>query len=150
MADAAVVKMIFAGMAGSFQPDKAARVSAVIQYDITGEGGGQWNAVIADGTCAVNEGVHDAPNMTLTMDAQDWIDMITGKLDGQQAFNGPDRMWPGPVGQTGSAGTCVSSWGDSPCDWQSRNVQGPGNLGSAATRRKLPRSAMLFRGCIRQ
>jgi putative sterol carrier protein len=86
MADANVVKMIFEGMANNFQPDKAAGVNAVIQYDITGDGGGQWNAVIADGTCAVNEGAHDAPKMTLTMDAQDWIDMITGKLDGQQAF----------------------------------------------------------------
>ena len=24
--------------------------------------------------------------MTITMDAQDWIDMISGSLDGQQAF----------------------------------------------------------------
>lgn len=86
MADAAIVKAIFDGMAGSFQPDKAAGVSAVIQYDITGEGGGTWHVVIADGTCEVNEGGHDAPKMTLTMDAQDWIDMIGGSLDGQQAF----------------------------------------------------------------
>jgi putative sterol carrier protein len=86
MADATVVKMIFDGMAANFQPDKAAGVNAVIQYDITGEGGGAWHAVIADGTCAVNEGTHDAPKMTLSIDAQNWIDMITGKLDGQQAF----------------------------------------------------------------
>ncbi len=86
MADAAVVKMIFAGMAGSFQPDKAAGVNTVIQYDITGEGGGKWNVVIANGTCTVNEGAHAAPKLTLTMAAQDWIDMITGKLDGQKAF----------------------------------------------------------------
>ena len=86
MADAAIVKMIFAGMAGSFQPDKAAGVNTVIQYDITGEGGGKWNVVIANGACAVNEGTHAAPKLTLTIDAQDWIDMITGKLDGQKAF----------------------------------------------------------------
>jgi putative sterol carrier protein len=86
MADAAIVKAIFDGMAANFQPDKAAGVSAVIQYDITGDGGGAWNAVIEDGTCSINEGAHDAPKMTLTMDAQDWIDMITGTLDGQQAF----------------------------------------------------------------
>jgi putative sterol carrier protein len=86
MADAAVVKMIFDGMAGSFQPDKAAGVNTVIQYDITGEGGGKWNVVIADGKCTVSEGAHDAPKLTLTIGAQDWIDMIMGKLDGQQAF----------------------------------------------------------------
>jgi len=86
MADAAIVKMIFDGMAGSFQPDKAAGVNTAIQYDVTGEGGGTWNVVIADGKCEVNEGAHDAPKLTLTMDAQDWIDMIMGKLDGQKAF----------------------------------------------------------------
>jgi putative sterol carrier protein len=86
MADATIVKAIFDGMAGSFQPDKAAGVNAVIQYDITGDGGGTWHAAIADGTCSVNEGAHDAPKMTITIDAQDWIDMISGSLDGQQAF----------------------------------------------------------------
>jgi putative sterol carrier protein len=86
MADATIVKAIFDGMAASFQPDKAAGVNAVIQYDVTGEGGGTWHANIADGACAVNEGAHDTPKMTITIDAQDWIDMITGALDGQQAF----------------------------------------------------------------
>ncbi len=86
MADATVVKMIFDGMAGSFQPDKAAGVNTVIQYDVTGEGGGQWNVVIAEGACEVSAGTHDAPKLTLTVDAQDWIDMVMGKLDGQQAF----------------------------------------------------------------
>ena len=86
MADANVVKMIFDGMAGSFQPDKAVGVTAVIQYDITGEGGGKWYADIGDGKCAVVEGAHETPKMTITIDAQDWVDMITGKLDGQQAF----------------------------------------------------------------
>lgn len=86
MADPAIVKMIFDGMAGSFQPDKAAGVNTVIQYDITGEGGGKWHAEIADGKCEVKEGQHPTPKLTLTVGSQDWIDMIMGKLNGQQAF----------------------------------------------------------------
>ena len=86
MADAAVVRMIFNGMSNSFQPDKAAGVNTVIQYDVTGEGGGKWHAIIADGKCEVKQGEHASPKLTLTVDAQDWIDMVTGKLNGQQAF----------------------------------------------------------------
>jgi len=86
MADPAIVKMIFSGMAGSFQPDKAAGVNTVIQYDITGEGGGKWHVEIANGTCEVQEGAHSAPKLTLTVSDQDWIDMVMGKLNGQQAF----------------------------------------------------------------
>jgi hypothetical protein len=43
-------------MAGRFQPSKAAGMNATIQYDITGDQGGTWNAVIKDGACAVNQG----------------------------------------------------------------------------------------------
>ncbi len=86
MADSAIVRQIFDGMPGAFQPDRAAGVNTVIQYDISGEGGGKWYAEIADGRCAVKEGQHPAPKLTLTVDAQDWIDMVTGKLNGQQAF----------------------------------------------------------------
>ena len=40
------VKETFDLMQGRFKPEKAAGVSAVIQYEITGEGGGTWSATI--------------------------------------------------------------------------------------------------------
>lgn len=86
MADPKIVKMIFDGMPGSFQPEKAPGVNTIIQYDITGEGGGKWYAEIANGKCEVKEGTHEKPKLTLIVDAQNWIDMVLGKLDGQQAF----------------------------------------------------------------
>jgi putative sterol carrier protein len=42
--------------------------------------------VIKDGACNVAEGAHASPNMTMTMAAQDYVDMISGKLNGQMAF----------------------------------------------------------------
>ena len=39
------VKETFDAMAGRFRPDKATGVNATIQYDITGDQGGTWNAV---------------------------------------------------------------------------------------------------------
>jgi putative sterol carrier protein len=81
------VKDSFEAMAGRFRAERAQGVKAVIQYDITGPGGCTYHVDIADGQCAVREGGAAAtPNLTLTMDAQDWLDMLAGKLNGQVAF----------------------------------------------------------------
>jgi putative sterol carrier protein len=75
------VKDSFEAMAGRFRAERAQGVKAVIQYDITGPGGCTYHVDIADGQCAVREGGAAAtPNLTLTMGAQDWLDMLAGKL----------------------------------------------------------------------
>jgi putative sterol carrier protein len=83
---AAAVKAIFDQMADSFNPDAAQGVTAVIQFDLSGEGAAQYYADIKDGACTVAEGKHDSPSMTLTMTASDYVDMTQGKLDGMSAF----------------------------------------------------------------
>src|SRR5438034_11076886 len=80
------VKDTFDQMSSKFRADKAAGTNAVIQYEISGDGGGTWNAVIKDGTCAVAEGPGANPNMTLQIAAQDWLDMLSGKQAGQMLF----------------------------------------------------------------
>ena len=80
------VKETFDGMPSRFRSDKAAGTTATVQYDIAGEGGGTWHAVIKDGTCTVNEGPASTPNLTLQASAQDWVDMATGKQPGQMLF----------------------------------------------------------------
>ncbi len=80
------VKETFDAMGGRFKADRAQGVTAVVQYDITGEGGGTYNVQIAGGACTVNEGAASSPQLTLTMTAQDWVDMVTGKLNPQMAF----------------------------------------------------------------
>ena len=84
MADS--VKESFDAMSGTFNADKAAGMKAVYQWDVTGDGGGKWNAEIADGACNVSEGEHASPNITITVAAGDWLDILNGKLDGQMAF----------------------------------------------------------------
>jgi len=69
-----------------FKPEKAEDVNAVIQYHLTGENGGDWVIRIQDGKCTVEEGTVGDATMTLTMDAEDYVDMITGKLDTMSAF----------------------------------------------------------------
>ena len=80
------VQETFDAMPGRFRGDKAAGTNATIQYDISGEGGGTWNAVIKDGTCTVSSGPAAGPNLTLQTTAQDWLDMLSGKQSGQMLF----------------------------------------------------------------
>jgi len=80
------VRSIFEKMPDTFLKEKAVGMNAVIQFDIGGDGGGQWHAVIDDGKLAVIEGQHPSPQLTLSASAQDYIDISTRKLNDQLAF----------------------------------------------------------------
>jgi putative sterol carrier protein len=82
----ATVAELFEKMPGQFQADKAGDMNAVILFDLSGEGGGQWSVSIADGKCDVTQGAADSPKSTVRMDAGDYHDMITGKLNPMMAF----------------------------------------------------------------
>ncbi len=86
MAVADDVKAIFGAMGANLNADAAKGMDAVIQFNLTGDGGGNYHVIIKDGTCTVAEGAHASPKMTMTMAAQDYVDMISGKLNGQMAF----------------------------------------------------------------
>ncbi len=80
------VAEVFARMPEAFHPEKAAGVDVVFQYSISGQGGGDWHAVIKDEKCEVAEGKHASPTTTIKMEAADFLDMITGKLNAMQAY----------------------------------------------------------------
>ena len=80
------VQEIFDQMPGRLNASAAAGMDTVIQYDLTGDSGGQYHCAIKDGACTVGEGAHDEPAMTVTMDANDFVEMTNGRLDGMSAF----------------------------------------------------------------
>jgi putative sterol carrier protein len=81
------VKETFDAMAARFRSERAQGLDTVIQYDITGSEPCTYHVNIANGQCAVREGASPTPPaLTLTMAAQDWLDMLGGKLSGQVAF----------------------------------------------------------------
>ena len=80
------VAEVFDEMPNAFVADKAAGVDVVFQYNIGGEGGGDWYCVISDGDCRVQAGVHDKPICTLMMEAADFLNMMNGKLAAMQAY----------------------------------------------------------------
>lgn len=98
----------FDAMAGRFKADRAAGTNAVIQYDISGDGGGTWHAVIKDGACTVNSGPGTNPALTLQMSAQDWLDMASGKANGQMLFMSGKLKLKGDMGLAMKLGSMFS------------------------------------------
>ena len=66
--------------------DKIQGMDCTYQFDITGDDGGSWNIVIANGDAAVSEGAAESPSITITMEAGNFINLLQGKLNGQMAF----------------------------------------------------------------
>ena len=77
---------LFARMPETFDAAKAGNMEATVQFDLSGDGGGQWHVNIANGACAVGEGVTAAPTATIRMDAPDYVKMIKGELNPVTAF----------------------------------------------------------------
>ena len=102
------VKESFDAMSSRFRADKATGTSAVIQYDVSGDGGGTWNAAIKDGTCTVTPGAAASPNLTLSISAQDWLDMLSGKQSGQMLFMSGKLKIKGDMGLAMKLGSMFS------------------------------------------
>ena len=77
---------VFDAMPDSFVAAAAAGVDVVFQYNISGEGGGDWHSVIKDEKCRVEAGIHEKPSCTLKMDGGDFLEMMNGKLPAMQAY----------------------------------------------------------------
>jgi putative sterol carrier protein len=73
-------------MPDAFLPDKAGDATALIQLDLTGDDGGAWLLDIAGGECNVREEKVSRADVTVTMDADDFVGMYTNKLNPVQAF----------------------------------------------------------------
>jgi len=77
---------IFAKIPGSFPPEKAGTLRAKFQFNLSGEGGGNWVVAIADGACTVSQGQVTKPDVSIGMTASDFVKMIAGELQPVRAF----------------------------------------------------------------
>ncbi|MBN1770330.1 MAG: SCP2 sterol-binding domain-containing protein [Deltaproteobacteria bacterium] len=82
----ASVRETFDRMPQLFRKDGAQGLTAVYQFDITGDDGGRWYAAVREGELTVGEGTHASPNVTITMAAGHFVDMVEGRLGGMRAF----------------------------------------------------------------
>jgi putative sterol carrier protein len=78
---------VFNGMKTSFNPQKAGGQQATVQYELTHPGGtSQYTMRIAEGRCEVERGSAESPRVTIKMSVADFVRLITGRLNGMQAF----------------------------------------------------------------
>ena len=84
-ADPTVLHIISA-MPHRFDAEAAGPLNVIIQFRLDGEQGGEWYADIANGKCNLIEGRCDDATITLRMAAATYVDMVMGRITGQQAF----------------------------------------------------------------
>src|SRR5947207_4572942 len=77
---------IFKEMPANLNDDAAKGMNATVQFNLSGDNGGQWYVRIKEGKAEVTKGTASSPNMALSMSASYYVDMIVGELDGQMAF----------------------------------------------------------------
>lgn len=64
-----------------FDPEKAAGIDAVVQFDITGDGGGQRFLTIQDQQMAVAEGTHPDPTITVRSSLENFLKLNLGEAN---------------------------------------------------------------------
>ncbi len=77
---------IIESMPNAFVPERAKGLKATYQFELSGEGGGNWVMEIANQQCRVREGVADKPDATISLAATDYVALIKGELDPMGAF----------------------------------------------------------------
>jgi multimeric flavodoxin WrbA/putative sterol carrier protein len=73
-------------MPTGFNPGAAAGLKAVMQFDFSGEVDGSCHFKIEDGRIEAQEGAAEKPDLTIESPFEIWMDIMTGKADGQQMF----------------------------------------------------------------
>jgi len=80
------VSEIFQAMPQRFDPSQAADMDATIQFDLSGEDGGNWYVVIKDGAAKFEKGTFEKATATIHMTAEDFAAMTSGELNAVNAF----------------------------------------------------------------
>jgi putative sterol carrier protein len=91
------VQAVFDKMMDSFKAEAASGVDVVFQFNISGQGGGEWYCVIKDSTCTVEKGTHEKPACTIKMVDGNFLAMMGGKLPAMQAFTSGKLLIEGDV-----------------------------------------------------
>jgi putative sterol carrier protein len=84
---AQVVQQIAENMKAHFLPEKAGSTSAVIQYDVKAPDAlHSFQLQVAGGKCELVKGAPGPARVTLALALPDFLRLVSGKLDGMQAF----------------------------------------------------------------
>jgi putative sterol carrier protein len=73
-------------MVEGFVPEKADGINAIIQFDLSGDNGGQFYLDIKDGSVEAHDGMADDAKMTLRAALDDYLAVASGQMNPMQAF----------------------------------------------------------------
>ncbi len=79
------VPEVLQSLPGNLDADAAEGLTAVYQFDLSGNQGGQYYLAIDQGVCTFGQGAHSDPHVTLSMSGEDALKILTGQLSGQMA-----------------------------------------------------------------
>ena len=83
----ALLDGVFDSMQAAFNPEAAGDDSAVVQYDIDSRAGEKnYQLKVDEGICTVIKGSVEDPRVTLALNLPNFLRMMTGELNGMQAF----------------------------------------------------------------
>ena len=71
-------------LADPAQQASAKELDAVYQFHVTGDNGGDW--VVDLQNCAVSSGTNGDAHCTITIDANDFVGLVDGSVQGPQLF----------------------------------------------------------------
>jgi putative sterol carrier protein len=80
------VREFFEALPSRFHADAAEGLTAVYQFNLSGDQGGQFQMHVSDQACRVTEGTHPSPNVTLSMAGEDCMAILEGRLNGVTAY----------------------------------------------------------------
>ncbi len=70
----------------AFIPEKAAGVDTKIQLHLSGTGGGDWFMIIQNQKLTVEPGIVENPRLSVSGNAQEVLQILSGQMDGMRAF----------------------------------------------------------------
>lgn len=74
------------GMTLSLNPDEAKDMNAAIQFNISGEGGGDYYLSIAEGKCDFSVSMVADPTLTINAPADVWLKIARKEMNGAMAL----------------------------------------------------------------
>lgn len=80
------IRQAIEGMTISLNPNEAEELDATIQFNVSGEGGGNYYLTIADGKCDFAEGATPDPTLTINTPADVWLKIARKEMKGALAL----------------------------------------------------------------
>lgn len=91
-------RTLFNEMAGRFDGTAAGDWTAVFQFLVSGERGGDFVIRIADGACTVEEGTTADATSTVSASDETWLGIVDGSVNPMTAFMGGKIKIKGNMG----------------------------------------------------